>query len=275
MIFGNAAWGFRETPLKKQLEITHGMNLSVLELGIANAPSDLPLDISDSEIENVKAMFEKHGIKLLCAATGNDFTRGNDNDVPKVKCVIDICRKLGIKYLRIFAGFTPVSEVTGKKWENMVLCLNEIYRYAKDKNVVPVVETHGGVKVFSDGVKHFASVTVDKNALIKLMSDVPDIKFNFDPANFYAAGVKNPEDVYEIIKDKVCYLHFKDFAELKSGNFVPTYCGKSDMNWDKILKPLKNFNGPALFEYENTADVAEGCKKCFEFIQEKIKETQK
>ncbi|UKI36336.1 MAG: sugar phosphate isomerase/epimerase [Clostridiales bacterium] len=64
-------------------------------------------------------------------------------------------------------------------------CLNEIYRYAKDKNVVPVVETHGGVEAFSDGVKHFASVTVDKNALIKLMSGVPDIKFNFDPANFF------------------------------------------------------------------------------------------
>lgn len=140
MIFGNASWGFRETPLEKQLEITHGMNLSVLELGIANAQSDLPLGISDSEIENVKSLFKKYKTELLCAATGNDFTLGNDNDVPKVKCVIDICRKLGIKYLRIFAGFTPVSEVDRAKKGNMVLCLNEIYRYAKDKNVVPVVK---------------------------------------------------------------------------------------------------------------------------------------
>ena len=38
MLFGNASWGFRETPLEKQLEITSEMGLELLELGIANAP---------------------------------------------------------------------------------------------------------------------------------------------------------------------------------------------------------------------------------------------
>ncbi|MCI5970379.1 MAG: sugar phosphate isomerase/epimerase family protein [Clostridia bacterium] len=275
MIFGNAAWGFRETPLEKQLKITKSIGLSVLELGIANSPVDLPLNISDYEIANVKALFEKYGVHLMCAATGNDFTFGNNNDVDKIKKVIDICQKLGVTYLRIFAGFSPVKEVVNDRWKVMVDCLNTVYDYAEDKFVIPVVETHGGVDVFDDGVKHFLSTSVDKDTLVKMMNDVPNIKFNYDPANFYAVGNENPENVYEIIKDNVCYIHFKDFVKLENGHFYPSYCGKSNMDWNKILKPLKDFDGPALFEYENTYDIADGCKRCYEFIKQKIKEIQK
>jgi len=107
MQFGNASWGFRETPLEKQLEITSDMGLETLELGIANAPNDLPLDVTDKELENVKKLFKKYNVKLLCAATGNDFTEGNDGDTDKIKRVTDICAFLGVKYLRIFAGFSP------------------------------------------------------------------------------------------------------------------------------------------------------------------------
>lgn len=116
MIYGNASWGFHEMDLEEQLKITAKMELPILELGIANAPKDLPLDASDSELENVKSLYKKYGVKLMCAATGNDFTNGNSDDVEKVKRVIDICAKLGVKYLRIFAGFSPAAEVVGERW---------------------------------------------------------------------------------------------------------------------------------------------------------------
>ena len=41
MKFGNASWGFRETPLEEQLKLTKRLGLEVLELGIANAPKDM------------------------------------------------------------------------------------------------------------------------------------------------------------------------------------------------------------------------------------------
>ena len=59
MKFGNASWGFRETPLEEQLKITKSLGLEVLELGIANAPKDLPLDTTDAELENVKSLYKK------------------------------------------------------------------------------------------------------------------------------------------------------------------------------------------------------------------------
>ena len=89
MKFGNAAWGFRETPLCEQFEITKEMGLDAIEIGIANAPGDIPLDVSETLIGNIKALSEEYGVKMVAGATGNDFTVG-DADVEKVKKVIEI-----------------------------------------------------------------------------------------------------------------------------------------------------------------------------------------
>ncbi len=269
MTFGNAAWGFRETPLEQQLKITKDMELELLELGIANAPNDLQIG---GDTSAVKELYEKYGIKLLCAATGNDFSNGNKDDVEKIKKVVDMCCEMRVKYLRIFAGFSHVEDVTGKRWETMIDALNEVYGYAIPKNVIPVVETHGGVDAYPDGVVHFYSTSSKPDALVKMIDRVPDIKINYDPANLYAVGIKNPEDVYEMIKDKVCYIHLKDFVKTKSGRLLPASCGESDMDWKKVLEPIKDFDGPVLFEYENTEDTADGCRRCYEFIKQKLKE---
>ena len=105
MIFGNASWGFRETPLEEQLRITKDMGLTVLELGIANAPKDVPLSVSDEEISRVISLYDKYGIDLCCAATGNDFSNGDKNDVPKVKKTAHLLKVCcNFLFCRIFLG---------------------------------------------------------------------------------------------------------------------------------------------------------------------------
>ena len=272
MIYGNASWGFREMDLEEQLKITAKMELPILELGIANAPNDLPSDASDSELENVKSLYKKYGVKLMCAATGNDFTNGNSDDVEKVKRVIAICAKLGVKYLRIFAGFSPAAEVVGERWDIMIDCLNEVSGYAKSKGVYAVVETHGGVTAFDDGVEHFVSVTTNIETLTKILKQAPDIKLNYDPANLYAVGIENQKEFFEKIKDRVCCVHLKDFVKLPSGHLRPAACGESDFDWKAALSMLKDFEGPAMFEYEIPESIKEGSKECLEYIK-KTEET--
>ena len=269
MIYGNAAWGFRETPLEEQFKITADMGLDVIEIGIANAPADIPLDATDAELDKVKALSEKYGVKMLCAATGDDFTAGAD-DVEKVKKVIDICDKLGVKYLRIFAGFMPLADVTESVFEMMMDSLTKVCNYAKDKDIIPVIETHGGVDGYDDGVVHIMSTTTDLDSIMRIINGLPDnVRLCYDPANLYAVGIKHPEEFYEKIKDKVAYAHFKDFAPLPSGHIKPSFCGDSDMDWAAILESMKDFNGPALFEYENVEDIKEGLIKCLNHINEK------
>lgn len=270
MKFGNAAWGLRETPLEEQFKITADMGLSALEIGIANAPKDIPLDVTDAELVKVKEMSEKYGVKMYAAATGDDFTVGTD-DVEKVKRVIDICEKLGIPNLRIFAGFTAIGDVTEEMFEIMISSLCTVCDYAKEKGITPVIETHGGVNGFEDGVEHFMSTTTDLETLKRIMSKIPEnAKICFDPANLFAVGIKNPEEFYRGIKDKVAYSHFKDFKPLPSGHIKPSFCGDSDMDWDAILDAMSGVDGYCFFEYENTEDIKDGLLKCRNYINERI-----
>ncbi len=271
MKFGNASWGFRETPLGEQLKITKEMGLSVLELGIANAPKDIPLDADKDMLDNVKALYEKYGIELLCAATGNDFTNGDRNDVDKVKKVVDICAYLGVEILRIFAGFSPVDEVIDFKWYNMISCLMECDEYATKQGVTLTVETHGGVTGYDDGVEHFYSTSSKPEVLYKMLADLPEtVKVNYDPANIRAVGTKDPTEVYENIKDRVAAVHLKDFAILPSGHLKPACCGEGDIDWGAVMTLLKDFDGPLLFEYENTEDIKEGSMRCMDYIKQYI-----
>ena len=264
MIYGSAAWGFRELPLEKRLEITKNAGLSVHELGIENADTDVKLGDS---VEEIKALFKKYGIELVCAATGNDFTEGSKKDVEKIKGVIDMCSELGVKYLRVFAGFSPVADVVGERWDVMIESLSEIADYSKDKGVTIAIETHGGVNGYDDGVEHFYSTSTEPAALKKMMEQLPEnAGYNYDPANIYAVGIKNPDEIYQMIKDKVAYAHFKDFVTLPSGHLLPAACGESDMDWKKILDGIGDRGLIAVFEYEIPDDIEDGIKRCADFI---------
>lgn len=276
MKFGNAAWGFRETPLKEQLKITHDMGLEYLELGIANAPGDIPLSASVYELEAVKSLYQTYHVKLTYASTGNDFTNGDTRDVEKVKRVIEICQKLGVKYLRIFSGFAPVEDVAGGRWDNMIACLCQTARYAAEHDVCPVIETHGGVRAFQDGVEHFMSTSSCPEALYRMLEELPDtVKLNFDPANLWAVGMAHPEEVYAACKERIAMVHLKDFAKLPSGHIRPTACGEGGMDWDCLLKGMKDYKGAVLFEYENAEDVKEGTMRCYEYIRKKMADLER
>lgn len=275
MILGNATWGFRKTPLKKQLEITEAMGLSLLELSIGNSSTDaLRLGASDEEIRRVREMFKQHGVDFLCGATGNDFTgvdaescRTSAKDVCKA---IDVAAEMGIKYLRIFAGFSPVREVVGSRWNTMIECIDIVAKHAREKGVALAIETHGGVEKKSETeCRHFHSTTTDPKALEKLLEEIPeDVGINFDPANFNAVGYEKPEEVYEKISDRVNYIHLKDFAPIEGSDYLtPVACGEGPIDWQSIMDALKGYDGPALIEYENTSDAEDGFKRSLEFLK--------
>ena len=178
-----------------------------------------------------------------------------------------MCAELGVKYLRVFAGFSPVEEVVGTRWDVMIECLTEVGNYSKYKGVTLAVETHGGVNGFDDGVEHFYSTSTKPEALKKMIEQIPEnIFFNYDPANLYAVGIENPDEIYQLIKERVAYAHFKDFAPLPSGHILPAACGESNMDWNAILNGIGENDMIALFEYEIPDDLEDGLERCAKFI---------
>ena len=267
MQFGNAAWGLRETPLEDQLKLTSAMGLRLLELSIAGYDKDyLQTDATAGQIAEVRELFSRYGIALDCACTGNDFT-GEDADLQlaKVKTVIGICGQLGVKALRIFAGFQSDSAVIGARFDHMLECLSAAAECARQHNVVLAVETHGGVTSNGDALVHFASVTTRVDTWSEILKT--GVSINYDPANLAAVGATDPVAFYERFHASIPYVHLKDFLSVPGG-VVPAACGEGRLDWKKLMGALRNYSGPALIEYELTGDVEDGLKRSLKFLKE-------
>lgn len=269
---GAASWGFRELALEERLVICKRLGVKYLEAGIANAPTDIPLEADGMELEKVKRLYLKYGISSALASTGNDFTLSDQKElkmqVEKVKKVIDICAEINAGYLRIFAGFSPAEEITGKRWDNMISSITEVAEYARRKKVILAIETHGGVISYPDGVVHFSSVTTAKECLKRMLSEIPeDVKFVFDPANLYAVELAQPEEIYQILKGRIAYFHMKDFIKKQNGHYVPAACGESDFDWKALMRIISDSSEPVLVEYENCWDVEAGMARSLQYLE--------
>ncbi|MBO5308598.1 MAG: sugar phosphate isomerase/epimerase [Lentisphaeria bacterium] len=267
MQYGLAAWGLREEPLESQLAITSGFGLDLLEFSIANYDKDaLQLGCSDAEIDNVKNLFARYGVKLECGCTGNDFT-GDDVDaqVVKVKAVIDIAAKLGLKILRIFVGFTSDSQVYGERFDKMIAALKSVNDYAAPKGVTLCVETHGGVTCMENGaLLHFHSPSTRVDMWKKIAAT--GVSMTYDPANLSGVGMPAPGEFYKEFKAIIPYMHLKDFKDVPGGE-APAACGEGRLDWKRLWNDLKGYDGPAMIEYEVVEDVKDGMKRSLDFIK--------
>lgn len=280
MNLGNAAWGFRNTPLQKQLRITNGMGLSLLELSINDLPpAGLGFNRDQAKIKEILRLYKSNGISLKCVSTSNDFTLESSEkcheEAEKVKTSILIASKLGAKVVRIFAGFSPLEKVTADRWDVMIGCLKEVSIFAKDADMELAIETHGGVQPFKGCVRHYASVSTSIESVERILAVLPDNSgILFDPANLSAVGDDNPAEFYSHFKERVKCIHLKDFAPFGTdGAVVPVACGEGLLDWTSLMEALKDYDGPALIEYENVEDAEEGFRRSLDFLQsiERIK----
>ena len=267
MRYGLAAWGLREESLESQLRITRDLGLDLLEFSIANYDKDaLQTGCSDPEIEAVKTLFQKYGVRLECGCTGDDLTNDDvDSQLEKLAEVIGIASKVGIRYLRIFAGFNSDSAVYGGKYERMLAALKQLNDLASGKGIVLCVETHGGVTALDNGaLLHFNSVTTRIDSLKKILET--GVSLCYDPANLSAVGSAAPETFYTIFKNRIPYIHLKDFKDIPGG-IVPAACGEGRLNWNVLMETLKDYDGPAMIEYELPGDVRDGMARSLEFLK--------
>jgi sugar phosphate isomerase/epimerase len=243
MKIGAAAWGFRELPLGKQLKICRENGLYSLELGIANAPKDLPLCAGTEQLNRVRKAYEQAGVQLECAATGDDFMMEEEEkvqiQVSKVQKVIEICSFLQIPYLRIFAGFVPLGQMTEKLWKHTEEALDECAAFAAQRKVVLAVETHGAVLPYRSGIRHVDTITTDLSSLERLKREIrDDILFVPDGANLAATRHMNVEEYYRLLSGRIAYSHIKNFRRTEDGSIEPSSVGDGILDWKPLLTVL-------------------------------------
>ncbi|MBC7565455.1 MAG: sugar phosphate isomerase/epimerase [Pedobacter sp.] len=101
------------------------------------------------------------------------------------------------------------------------------------------IEPHGVFTKTAEGLMRIVNLV-----------DSPWIGVNWDTGNSYLAGVEDPYDGLNAVKDKVLHIHAKDISMEQSleqrgsitGTPVGCACGEGVVNWDKVFEILEPVN---------------------------------
>ena len=117
----------------------------------------------------------------------------------------------------------------------MYYTLRKIEMAARRHHVYVCIEPHG-------------IYTKTAAGLLKIVNLVksPWIRVNWDTGNSYLAGIEDPYDGLDLVKDQVFHVHAKDISLEQSesdrgkvtGTPVGCACGQGVVSWEKVLDIL-------------------------------------
>lgn len=209
-------------------------------------------DITLERAREVKALADSYGIKA--SSIGSPIGKINICDpiephLEKLKHVIEIAKILETKFIRIFSFFIPKGEAPENYRDEVMSRMKMMVKIAEENDIILLHENEKGI--YGDIAPRCKDIldTVDS----------PNLRAVFDPANFVQCGQVTFPDAYDMLNDKVVYMHIKDAVGEK---VVPP--GDGNGNVSDILQALKDkgYRGfvslePHLAQFAGLADLEE------------------
>jgi sugar phosphate isomerase/epimerase len=262
---GCGEWGFRNLPIQKHFEIATAFGFRELEFGIGGGqPGRLPEEPGLEDVAGFRALAAAWGLSTPGCCIENDFTLADPElhaaQVRKAIAQSRAAALCGAKQVRFFAGFTPLSEMNEALWKQLVSALIACDRELEKLGLSMAIETHGAIRWLADGsAAHLHTVTTDRNALSRLMSELPErIGFNYDPGNVRAAEPADTRYAIDLLAGRVTYCHLKDWVRLGEGwRAVAVGDPEDGIDFGSLL-PKSGYHGTFLIEYEPLEDTQEG-----------------
>jgi sugar phosphate isomerase/epimerase len=202
----------------------------------------------------MKEICDRHGIKVS-SVSGHSPLMKPEAAVDRLTRAIVLARLNG-------ADFVNSDEMLQPEWmddefahEAMKYSLTRAAQVAARHRVYLCIEPHG---VF----------TKESRGLMKIVKlvDSPWIKVNWDTGNAYLAGVEDPYEGLERVKDDVYHIHAKDISfdqgEAERGKVTGTpvgcACGEGVVDWERVAKILEPVDRDIFLSVEcGTIDEAE------------------
>lgn len=155
------------------------------------------------------------------------------------KAFIDLAQQINCPFVRVYPNRFPPEIEKNKAIELIAKGLQELGEYAKEKNVMVLMETHG------DAVK-----TED---LLKIMqlANHKQVGLVWDICNMWAITKESPVEMYKSLKKYIHHTHIKD-AKMENNTPHYVFLGKGEVPiFDAIDILRKNkYKGYYSFEWE-------------------------
>jgi sugar phosphate isomerase/epimerase len=239
--------GCPDWTLKQSIDAAAKHGYKALELRGINRELDLtktPEFNSPESIRSTLALMKEKGLKFinLGASTALHMPEGpvRDKHLKEAKSFIDLAQQINCPYVRVFPNDFPKDQDRNKTIEYVAAGLLELGRYAKERKVTVLLETHGAFS-YADDI-----LTTMKAA------NHPNIGLIWDISNMWTKTKEAPSIVYSKLKPYIHHTHIKDAKLLPDGKLEYVFIGKGDVPILEAIDILAKdgYKGYYSFEWE-------------------------
>jgi len=197
-------------------------------------------EITSKDIEKLKNLLAKYTLKAISMSAHCDLT--NKVGLDAFRRRMDLASELDVGIL--ITGTGPWRN--SKDLDNLYEHIEEISDYAKERNLLVTLETHGNGFT---GESHTASGKMYLPIIKHINKD--NIRICYDTANvIFYEGVRPEEDIV-YVAEYLGYLHVKDKNLLRGVLNFPAL-GQGNVNFARIFNVFRDYNytGPFSVEIE-------------------------
>lgn len=195
--------------------------------------------------KDTKKLFETNGVFIICLDTGASFDTPENarKGIDDGKAAIEICRRFGIPYIRVFGNALPEGDEKAREKTAELISgsIGELCAYVCGTGIKVLLETHGNI------------CTVENiRPIIERIGTNPNFGLIWDVAHSDRYYGDDFEPFYEYIKPYICHIHFKDHFRLPNHENRLTDIGEGEIPLSKIVGLLKRdgYDGYISFEHE-------------------------
>jgi sugar phosphate isomerase/epimerase len=237
---GCPGWSLEQIAEAAQVHGYEAVELRVHEDGDSLKP-----DVAEAEASRVRALFDARDVKIASLSGYCRFTSRKkaekDASQALMTTLLGLAEKLGVKYVRTFAGEIPEGIDFQAAAESVAKALKPLAKDAAGRGIKIALEIHdhwlSGARVME---------------IVDRVDNADGLGVLYDVFNAYQAEGESWAVTIQKIRKHVAYCHVKDGYRGKDGKYVYTMLGAGDLPWAKILARLKRekFDGVLSLEWE-------------------------
>jgi len=214
----------------------------------------------------MKEICDAEGIKVG-SLSGHSPLMKPEAAIPRLTRAIILASEVGAKFVNTDEMVKPDWMTDEEAHQIMYYTLRKVEMVAKRHGIYVCIEPHG-------------IYTKTAAGLLKIVNLVksPWIRVNWDTGNSYLAGIEDPYDGLELVKDHVFHVHAKDISMEQSesergkvtGTPVGCACGQGVVDWERVLGILDPLDREIILSVE--CGTIEQAKDSLRFLSELIKD---
>ncbi len=212
--------------LSTQLKVVKQLGMKYVCLRTINGKSIAKYTVAEAQKKLAPVLREAGiGVSSLGSPIGKiniDDEAAFETQLKQLDVLCGVCKVLGCKYIRIFSFFVPQDKDPAIYKDEVLRKLRQFVEIAQQHKIILI---HENEKDIYGDIASRCRIIFDE-----IQSDY--LKAAFDSANFVQCG-ENALDAYNLLKDKVVYIHIKDAMKEGGDNVV---CGTGDGQIPQVLQ---------------------------------------